>query len=260
MNNKESLLSIILPVRNAGKYLSDCLETLLKQTYSQLEIIAIDDCSKDDSVKILKAYQRRDRRVKVYVNKKTYGLTVCLNRAVKIARGSFITFMSPHDMSTTSRIKKQIMFLTNNPKIIGVGSQSIIINEANKHIDKTTYPHEHHGIYQKLLTGLSMQFESVILNKKLLPKDMLKFTTDAYPLVFSELFVKLQRYGKFANLSQYLYYHREHHVQHYRRLVGKHKVFIHMKLWVNSLAEYDYRPSIKHLLEPLVNPMKTIFQ
>lgn len=260
MQNKNTLVSVILPVRNAGRYLSDCLESLRSQSYNNIEIIAIDDCSRDDSVNILNKFKRLDKRIKVFQNKKQYGLAVCFNRAMKQAKGRFVTFMSPHDMSTRFRFARQVSFLEQNPKVVGVGSQSVLIDEENKQLGKSTFPQGHEGIYHKLLTGLSMQFESVVLNKMLLPKDILKFTTNSYPFIFSGVFVKLQQYGKYANLDQYLYYHRQQTLQIYQHLSGMSKTFSFIKLWLNSITEHDYRPSFQSLLQPFITPLKTIFQ
>jgi cellulose synthase/poly-beta-1,6-N-acetylglucosamine synthase-like glycosyltransferase len=88
MTQTEPLVSVILPVCNASRHLSACLESILKQKHQRIEVIAIDDKSIDASVKILKAYRRRDRRIKVFTNVKRYGLAITLNRALKQAQES----------------------------------------------------------------------------------------------------------------------------------------------------------------------------
>ena len=63
-------VSIIVPVYNSGKYLKTCLESLVNQTLKDIEIIAIDDCSTDNSLLILEEYAKKDSRIKVYHNEK----------------------------------------------------------------------------------------------------------------------------------------------------------------------------------------------
>jgi hypothetical protein len=97
-----------------------------------------------------------------------------------------------------------------------------------------------------------MQFETVLINRFLLPKDALKFTHTTYPFLYTEVFVKILQYGKFANISQALYYHRKYLSEAQVKLGGIKKRLELGKLWVKSVSEHDYRPSIKSLLEPQV--------
>ena len=91
MEDKKPLVSIILPVFNSEKFLHFCLKSLIRQSYKNIEIIAIDDNSKDNSFKILKSFRKQDKRLHVSKNIKKYGFPVCLNRALKKAKGQFRT-------------------------------------------------------------------------------------------------------------------------------------------------------------------------
>jgi glycosyltransferase involved in cell wall biosynthesis len=249
MNQIEPLVSIILPVCNAAKYLPDCLESLLKQKHAKIEVIAIDDFSKDDSVAILKAYQKTDRRIKVFTNVKRYGIAVSLNRAIKNAKGDFITFTNPNDVNSVWRIKKQLDFLSKNPKVVAVGTQAVSIDDAGKHVERTNLPVEHEHIYQSFLKGLAVQFETIMINRTRIPKDLLHFTHNKYPFVYVETFMKLFQYGKFANLLQHLYYHRGYQVGS-GRITRKERMSKFVQIAIKSVAIYDYRPSIRSFLSP----------
>ncbi|MBI5044818.1 MAG: glycosyltransferase family 2 protein [Candidatus Levybacteria bacterium] len=104
----DQLVSIILPIRNNQTQLAECLDSLLSQTYEPLEIIAIDDNSKDTSYSILRKYRRKDKRLIISRNVKQYGMTVTLNRALKKAKGSYISFMNPCDIVTPDKLKRQV--------------------------------------------------------------------------------------------------------------------------------------------------------
>ena len=93
MNNPKPLISILLPVHNSEKYLSDCLKSLLSQTYKNIEIVAIDDKSSDKSYRILNQFKKTDKRVRVYRNVKRYGIAITLNRLLKKSKGSYLAFM-----------------------------------------------------------------------------------------------------------------------------------------------------------------------
>lgn len=247
MDNTDHLVSIILPVQNSARFLEVCLESLISQSYKNLEIIAIDDFSKDSSWKILRKFKKLDKRIRIYKNKKKYGLAICLNRAIKRAKGEFITFMNPNDSQSKFRIKKQVNYLLENPRLIGAGTQVANINNNNKKLSKTLFPKENAVIYNSLPTRNSLLFESVLINKRNIPKDILKFIQKPYPFIFTEVFMKLFRYGEFANLEDPLYFRRkvESELDKIEHAIAFTRVFL------KSIALYDYKPSLRTLLFPL---------
>ncbi len=250
----DSLVSVILPIRNSGEHLNDCLESLINQKHQNLEIIAIDDNSKDHSVKILKQFHKIDKRIKFSVNVKRYGLAISLNRALKKAKGEFITFMNPNDVNSVWRLKHQLDFLRKNPRVVAVGTQAVAIDEKGKTIDRSSLPHEHEHIYPNFLQGLAVQFESIMINKKRIPRDLLYFTHDKYPFIYIEVFMKLFKYGKFANLKKHLYYHRG--LQITKSINNTEKYINHMLMAIKSFTIYDYRPSFRALVSPFTTRTK----
>lgn len=238
------LVSILLPVSNSSKYLFPALKSLSSQSYKNIQIIAIDDNSKDDSFKILKNYKKTEKRLRIYKNKKKYGLAVTLNRCLKKAKGQYIAFMNQKDINSPYRIKKQVSYLIEHSKTALVGAQCIFIDKNNRVIGKSLFPENHEGIYKTLIQGLSIQFETVVINKLLLPKDLLKFKTNAYPLIYIELFMKILSFGEFANLNTYLYKHRKDLTDN-NPTQKINELFSLVKLWFKSVAVYDYRPSFR---------------
>lgn len=259
MKLADSLVSVILPVYNASSVLPQSIESLLKQTHQNLEIIIVDDSSKDDTYKIATILQKCDSRIKVLHNKKRYGPAVSLNRAIRQARGQFVTFMNPTDVASAFKIKKQVQFLEKNPKVVAVGTQCAVVKD-NKNREKTSFPEEHEQIYPTLLHGISMRFETALINRRLLPKDLIRFTTNTYPFIFSGLFLKMLRYGKIANINQYLYTQFENAVAAYRQQTRKGRIVSSVGLLLKSVAEHDYRPSVKAFLHPFTTPVKTMFR
>ena len=250
MNNTKPLVSILLPVHNCARNLTDSLKSLVRQNYRQIEIIAIDDSSTDESLKILKSTARRYKKVRVYRNIKRYGIVMTLNRLLKRAKGNYIAFMDAKDISARSRIKKQIEFISNNPGVVAVGSQCRFINDKGRLIGKSDFPKENQFIYKSPLHGISMQFETVLINTTLIPKDLLRFQASSDHFIYSDVLMKLLPYGKFANLPQYLHYHRNDPKEYFFDLR------IHLasliKLWIKSIANYDYQLSIKSFFSPLI--------
>jgi len=253
MKKKEKpAVSILLPVHNSEKHLNDCLRSLLRQSFRKIEIIAIDDSSTDNSYKILQKFKKKDKRLKVYKNVKRYGYAVTLNRLFNRAKGQFIGFADADDINEKDRIKKQREFLLSNPNVVAVGTQCRFINEKDKRIGKSKFPSRNKFIYQNPLHGISLQFETLLINRHNLPKDVLKVNTNSHPFTYSDFLMKLLPYGKFANLTQYLYIHRRNPQDYFSDI--KQNLLSLAKLWIKSAAIYDYRPSLRSVFSSVVRP------
>lgn len=104
MNSHEPLVSIIVPVYNVEKYLNRCVDSLINQTYKNIEIMLIDDNSKDGSLQICRAYERSDKRVKVY-HKENEGLGLTRNYGIDRASGEFVMFVDSDDYMVTDAVQ-----------------------------------------------------------------------------------------------------------------------------------------------------------
>jgi len=252
MKLKDSLVSVILPVYNAEKHLKECLQSLLSQNYPFIQIIAIDDHSKDNSFKILKQFQKQYKGLEVSRNKKRYGPAICYNRALKSARGRFIAFMNPSDINAISRLKRQVNFLQRNPRTVAVGTQYTGIDETSRKLERSNMPQENDTIYDTMIQASSLHPETIMVDRTLLPKDLLYFRSNKYPFIFTEVFVKFFQYGKVANIAQSLYFHREG-VKRYGRKVSTFRTILTMiKLWFTSRQYYNYRPNLRIIFPNLI--------
>lgn len=91
------MISVIIPVYNVEQYLFTCINSVLRQTYSDFEIICIDDASSDSSLDILNYFSRKDSRIKVIKNETNMGPGFSRNRGIKIAKGKYISFLDSDD-------------------------------------------------------------------------------------------------------------------------------------------------------------------
>lgn len=250
----DQLVSVILPLRNTDESLSACLESLLSQTYTDFEIIAIDDASRDSTFKILRQFRRKDKRLKIARNVKRYGPTVTLNRALKKARGSYIAFMNSHDISTPDRLKRQVHYLKRHPKIAALGTQTTFQSFDHKQLEKSTFPTDHATISKTFLTSDALQLESVMINKYLLPRDLLKFEDQKHPQLYRSLLAKILPYGMFANLNLHLYVRTtgDGHIEGITTRARRH-----VSLWAKARFLDDTGISWNSLLYPLNNKIKS---
>ena len=90
-------ISVIIPVYNVEKYLRQCLDSVINQTYKDLEIICVEDCSTDNSPQILQEYAQKDERIKILYNEKNSKLGPTRNNGLKVATGEYIHFLDSDD-------------------------------------------------------------------------------------------------------------------------------------------------------------------
>lgn len=99
-------VSIIIPVYNVCKYIEECLDSVLKQTLTDIEIICIDDCSTDGSREIVSEYAKADSRIRLFYNKENKGLSSVRNLGIKNASGEYIYFLDSDDMIERTAIEE----------------------------------------------------------------------------------------------------------------------------------------------------------
>lgn len=250
--NKNPLVSIVLPVYKSEKFLENCLESLSSQSYKNIEIIAVVDYLGDESLKILKRHKKIDKRLRVYSNLQRYGLASTLNRLVKLAKGDYIAFMDSQGIASKTRISKQVKYLINNPKVAAVGSQAIFLDEDNKKLAKTELPENHDDIYGTLVAGNSIKFETAMVDKTRIPKDILKFKKNThYPFVYVDVFMKIGIYKELANLKDTLVKARQLSKNN-KEMFNLNKKLSYIKILFDSTTNYEYKPSLKTLFSPIL--------
>lgn len=131
---KDQLISVIVPIYNVEKYLSRCVDSIINQTYKNLEIILVDDGSPDNCPKICDEYARQDSRIKV-IHKENGGMSDARNAGIKIATGGYISFIDSDDWIKSEMIEDMYnRIIKDNSDLVSVGA--IWIDE-NDNIIKT---------------------------------------------------------------------------------------------------------------------------
>ena len=122
-NLSSPLLTVLMPVYNAEKFLDESVGSILNQTYSNFELLILDDASTDNSLKIIRAHAKEDKRIKILVNKTNQKQAKCRNRLLKTSKTEFIAWMDADDISLVHRLQTQMDFLKQNPDTDAVGIQ-----------------------------------------------------------------------------------------------------------------------------------------
>ena len=123
-------LSIIMPLFNNERYVGKAIQSLLSQSYTDFELIVLDDASTDNSLQIVKSFS--DSRIRILLNPQNQGIVYCRNKGLEVARGTYIAPFDSDDVAMPEKFRKQIDFLITHPEYGMIGSWAKQINEEGK--------------------------------------------------------------------------------------------------------------------------------
>ncbi len=160
-NEQTPLVSVVLPVYNAQGTIGRAVESILEQTFSNFELLIINDGSTDHTSRILSGFN--DPRLFI-LSQKNKGLVRSLNRGIGSARGKYIARMDADDMSLPERLEKQVSFLAKNPSYAVVGTATKVIYEDGK--EKIRYrPSSTAAIRKNIVRICPFTHSSVMIRK-----------------------------------------------------------------------------------------------
>lgn len=105
------MVSIVTPTWNCGRFITETIQSALMQTYTNWEMIIVDDCSSDDTREIVNEFAKNDSRIKYYLNEKNCGAAVTRNRALSLSRGRWIAFLDSDDLWLPEKLERQLRFM-----------------------------------------------------------------------------------------------------------------------------------------------------
>ncbi|MBB6446837.1 glycosyltransferase family 2 protein [Bacillus benzoevorans] len=108
------LISIITPAYNCGEFMAETIESVMKQSYQNWEMIIVDDCSTDQTREVAAEYSKQDQRIKYYLLEKNAGAAVSRTRAIELAAGTYIAFLDSDDLWTEEKLERQLFFMKEN--------------------------------------------------------------------------------------------------------------------------------------------------
>jgi len=110
----DELVSIITPTYNCGKYIAETIESVIKQTYKNWEMIIVDDCSTDNTKEIVEKFSSNDNRIKYYLLEKNYGAAIARTKAMGLAVGKYMAFLDADDLWMKDKLERQLAFMKQN--------------------------------------------------------------------------------------------------------------------------------------------------
>lgn len=201
---EKPLVSVVIPAFNSARFLRECMESIVNQTYQNLEILIIDDTPDDDgTASILESYD--DSRISHIKPTVRMGLVKSLNYGISVSKGKYIARMDADDISHLERIERQVHYLNLHPEVGVLGCSCYKINEKNKIIGVIEHPSINDEIKIKMLFNAAFVHPAVMIRK-----DILSNSYDEH-IIFSEdyeLWTRLMKITEFHNLKQKLLKYR----------------------------------------------------
>lgn len=207
--NDISLVSVILPVYNAGEYLDTAIESVLSQTFTNFELLLLDDGSTDGSLSRLEYYASQDTRCKVY-SRPNRGVAFTLNEGLNLASSDLIIRMDQDDICRPQRFEKQIRYMAEHPECVLVGSRVQLIDPEAMPMMEMGHCQTHEEIDAGLSWGGAFIFDPTIVVRKSAILAVGGYRAEYEYAEDLDLFLRLAEVGRLANLPDVLVEYRQH--------------------------------------------------
>ena len=138
IKREEGLVSIIMPSYNTAPYIKATIQSVLDQTYTNWELIIVDDCSTDNTDEILSKFE--DKRIRYYKNVRNFGAAISRNKALREARGQWIAYLDSDDLWMPEKLEKQIDFMKKNGHVFSYTNYEEVDVYGNQTGTKVTGP------------------------------------------------------------------------------------------------------------------------
>ncbi len=204
---KSPLVSIVMLTYNRANYIHLAIDSVLAQTYINLELVIVDDGSTDNTTEIVNTYS--DKRIRYIKNTINRGLYFRRHESLSLVTGDYVAVLDSDDYwIDPNKIKDQVEFMESNPNHVVIGSNIITIDENGNELGKNLYQTTDEEIRKVILTRNQFANSSVLMRTSALRKTV--GYRDFAPVEDLELFLQLGCWGKFANLNKYTLAYRIH--------------------------------------------------
>jgi glycosyltransferase involved in cell wall biosynthesis len=226
-------ISVVIPCYNASRYLESALASVQVQTFTDFEIIVVDDGSTDNSKALLEAIASREPRLRI-ISRPNTGIVGALNDGLAAARGEFIARMDADDLCFPGRFEKQVAYLRAHPDCVCVGSYFNYIDDHGARVKWNPRETEHENLVANLLAGDggSLIHPAILLRREAVIR-VGGYRVEAQWVEDLDLYLRLAQIGRLANLPEVLFDYRYHSQSvNFTRNEGRHQ----RKLWVMEQA------------------------
>ena len=164
MTTSAPRVTVVMPVRDGARFLADALDSVLGQSLKDLELLAVDDGSRDASPAILARYAAADARLRV-LSRAPEGVVAALNAGIAAARSACIARMDADDVSEPDRLTRQLAVLDANPDVVLVGAAATLVDARGSTVGQIVPPIAHDAIAARLRTSNALVHGTVVFRR-----------------------------------------------------------------------------------------------
>ena len=166
------LISVVMPNYNNKKFIIETIESVLNQTYSNFEFIILDDCSTDDSWKIIQKYAKKDKRIKAFRNEKNLQIVKSRNKLFSLMskKSKYVAIIDSDDVAIKNRFELQVNFLEKHLDFGLVGGNLIIIDEESKITGRRKYLSKDSELRKNMLVKNNFAQPTIMMRRTILDK------------------------------------------------------------------------------------------
>lgn len=206
----QPMVSVIMPVYNAERFLDRAIQSILNQTYEKWELILIDDCSTDNSLELINKYS--DSRIRLFRNETNRGIAQTSNRGIDESKGKYIALLDDDDEAINNRLALQVEYMEAHPDIAILGGRSIDIDDNDKIINLRDSVRNNPKLLKAMLLFRNVDFYNgtAIIRKKFILDNQLRYRDGCFGMQDYRFYIESSKYGKITTLDQYLLKYRKH--------------------------------------------------
>lgn len=224
---KSPKVTVLMPVYNGEKYLSDAIKSILDQDFTDFEFLIINDGSTDGSVKIIESFS--DSRIRLVNNEKNIGLVNSLNKGFELAKGEYIARMDCDDISLKNRLSVQVKFMDNNSGVGASGSfYYLLLNDKKAVAD---FPVSQEEMKCFMVFNCPIAHPSAIIRTSIVQKDKLQYRSEFIHAEDYDLWSQISETSNLANVSDVLLTYRVHENQ----ITGHKNTVVAKKISLNGI-------------------------
>lgn len=206
-----SKVSILIPVYNCEKFLPDCINSVLEQTHSNIEVLICDDGSSDSSLAILNKLATIDKRITIFQNEKNLGKIKTVNALISKSEGEFLTILDADDYIASEKISSQVTFLKNNDEYSFIASSFSRISELGSINSFHSIDYDYERIVSEILSGNPM---ALCCGSMLMVSEYAKKLSGYHPYFFNlngedlDFAARMLSFGKGKSTGDNHYFYR----------------------------------------------------
>lgn len=211
--DNSSTISIVMSVYNTEKHVGSAILSIIKQTFTDWELVVVDDGSSDNSVKILEEFASVDKRINLLKNNENKGLSYSLNYGISMAKSDLICRMDADDICNLNRLQLQYQYMVDHPDVDLLSGWYVEIDEFNNIIGAPHCPEELNNDSVKLKETL-IKYNVLVHPATIFKKDIF-MKVKGYRTIFKgavdyDLWLRMSEVGKIARTSDVVLFYRRH--------------------------------------------------